>query len=365
MKKFVSFALALMMISAMAVTAFAAVDSISFDKDENGVVLGQDLLAPGTTYKFSVLIAKDGAVNSDFSKEDMEGHKFEITVTKGGSAITTPKVEDEDGKYYLTFTTASNHAPKATEVGVKVRYMSRNPLKELASVNLEFSVGYAQLDDSALESLEKGDTLEVPPSTPVVTAKQLEAFAKLNDYKAVTFSYGDWTFTGKVNDLGDLNLHSSQTPILEIVKKYDDNQFKFLSFLGKPKFSDKGTLTIDVSDVEQDFGGKFFLYKYQDNRLYKLNFKYDEAAGTISFNPSDLGRYFITDKEITDVEVGGSGSGSSSGNSSSTSGSSSSSGSQNSGSETNPETGAGGGLGAAAVVTIGIAALALTLVKKK
>ena len=359
MKKFVSLALAVMMIAAMAVTAFAAVDSIALDKDENGVVLGQSLLTPGATYKFPILIAKDGAENADFTEADMDGHKFEITVTKGAAAISTPKVVQEDGKYYLTFTTASAYGVTAVDTAVKVRYMSRNPLKELASLELSFSVGHSQVSDEAIDALSPGEALEISPSAPVLTAKQLEAFAKLNQYKAVTFAGSGWTFTGKVNNMNGLNLYTTQAPVMEIVRKYEDNQFKFLSFSGKPKFDEKGSLTIDVTDVEQQFDGQFFLYKYQDNRLYKLKFTYDEGAGTISFTPSDLGSYVITDKEITDVQLGGSGS-SSSGSSSSGSSSGSQSG------ETNPETGAPNGFGALSAAALGMTVLALAVsVRKK
>ncbi len=295
MKKIVSLALVVLMIATMAVTAFAAVDSISFGADANGITLGEGVLAPNTTYKFPVLIAKDGAENSDFTPEDLEGHRFDVTVSKGSGAISTPKIVEEGGKYYLTFTTYRNYSSKATDVSVKVRYLSRNPLQEIASVTTDFSVGYAQLPGSAVENLNKGDALQVPPSNPIVTASQLEAFAKLNDYKAVTLQYGIWSMNVKVNNLGDLNLYSTTAPIMEIVKKYENNQFKFLSFPANPNFGTKGTLTIDVSDIENDFDGEFYLYKYQDSRLYYLTSNYDEAAGTLSFTPSQLGSYVITD----------------------------------------------------------------------
>ncbi len=372
MKKFVSFALAVMMIAAMAVTAFAAVDSISFEQDENGITLGQDQLLPGTTYRFPLLIARDGGLSTNLTPEDLEGHRLDISVTKGSGVITTPKAEEKDGKIYLTFTTSAHYSVKAAEAEIKVRYLSREPLKELASVTTAFSVGNGQISDDALAGLEKGDALEISPDAPVLSAAQLEAFAKLNDYKAVTFTGSGWSFTGKVNNMDGLNLYTTQAPIMEVVKKFDENQFKFLTFASKPRFADKGTLTIDVSDVEQKFDGKFFLYKYQDNRLYKLNFRYDEGAGTISFNPSDLGSYVITDREITDLMLNGSGSSSSgssssgSGNSSSASGSSSSgSSSSGSSSETNPETGITHPVSGAVVALLSVAVLSLAVTRKR
>lgn len=355
MKKILSLTLALIMMVAMSVTAFAAVDSIAFDADTNGINLHQSLLLPGITYKFPVLIAKDGAVNSDLTIEDMEDHRFDIRVTQGSQAISTPKVVEENSKYYLTFTTTSSYNTQATPVNLQVRYLRRNPVQEVATTQMSFSVGYETLSDTLLAGLIKGDILEIPAATPVLTAQQIETLAKINDYQAVTFAYGDWTYTGKINNLQGLNFSSTQAVIPEIVQKYSDNQFKFLSFLGKPKFDERGLLTIDVSDIEHDFGGQFFLYKYQDSRLYKLNFSYDENAGTISFRPSDLGRYAISNKEITDLTLNGSVNqvGSNSSNASSSP----------SGGEVNPPTGAAEGLGFLAIFSL--ASLALTLVPKK
>lgn len=355
MKKILSLTLALMTMIAMSVTAFAAVDSIAFEADESGINLHQSLLSPGITYKFPVLIAKDGSVNSDLTTQDMEGHRFDIKITQGNSAISAPKIVEEEGKYYLTFTTTGSHSAQATPVALQVRYLRSSPLEEVASTQMNFSVGYTTISDTLLAGLIKGDILEIPAATPVLNAEQIELLAKINDYEAVTFAYGDWTYTGKINNLNGLNLYSTQASIPEIAQKHSENQFKFLSFLGKPKFEERGLLTIDVSDIAHDFGGQFFLYKYQDRRLYKLNFTYDENSGTISFRPSDLGRYAITDKEITDLTLNGSGSIIGSGSSHPTS--------SPSGDEVNPPTGASEGLGLIAVFSL--AAIVLTLAPKK
>lgn len=355
MKKILSLTLALMTAAAMSVTAFAAVDSIGFEADENGMKLHQSLLSPGITYKFPVLIAKDGAVNADFTAQDMEGHRFDIKVNHGGSAISTPNVVKEEDKYYLTFTTTGGHGAQATPVALQVRYLHNQSQQEVASTQMNFSVGHQGLSDTLLAGLIKGDVLEVPAATPVLNKQQIETLAKINDYGAVTFAYGDWTYTGKINNLSGLNLYSTQTPIPEIVQKYSNQQFKFLSFLGKPKFEERGLLTIDVADIQHAFGDQFFLYKYQDNHLYKLKFAYDQAAHTISFRPSDLGRYVITDKEITDLTLNGAGNPSGAGSSGSNS--------SPSGGEVNPPTGASEGLGLIAVFSL--AAIALTLAPKK
>ena len=320
MKKLVSAAMALCMIATMAVTAFAedVKTTLSLGADSNGVNI-TDTLNPNTEYKFPLMIAigEEEAVN--FTEEHMEDNKFSVSITKGGSAIETPKVEkdDSDDNYYVVVKTKANYSAKNTDISFKLRYLVKASSKEIANLVVESVVGFNKMSDASIDALTKDEYLVVDPANPLITAKQFEKLAKLNDYKSVTMYYGDWRFTVNVSNMSDANMYSSTEVVREILQKYENQEFKFVSFPAKPDFGVKGTVAIDVSEEIDSFEGKFFLYKYEDGKLYKLTSKFDEDSSSVTFNASKLGSYVLTNKEIKDgtvIDSSASGSGSSNGN---------------------------------------------------
>ena len=370
MKKILSFGLAMAMTAAMAVTAFAAdVMNISFDfVNSDGADLSTENLRPNEEYRFPVLVQYGDEEPSHLTKEEMEGKRFAVTLQKGGTAVQTPVLEEDGGKYYLVVNTKANYAVKTTDVEFQVRLSNKSTGREIDKVSVQLTVGFPKMPDSALEGLGEGDSFPVDNATPIITAKQFEKLAKLNSYKAVTLSGDGWEYTVNVTDLPELNLYASSAAITEIVKKYENQEFKFLNFAAGPDFGVKGTLSINVSDVEDEFGGEFYLYRYLGGRLYFLNSEYSEGDGTVTFRPSQLGTYVLTDKKLSDVEVGGSGGagGSSSSGSSNSSGNSGSTGSGSSGSgEPNPETGDNSVAGIAAALALAALASAAAVSKKR
>ena len=209
MKKLVSAAMALCMIATMAVTAFAedVKTTLSLGADSNGVNI-TDTLNPNTEYKFPLMIAigEEEAVN--FTEEHMEDNKFSVSITKGGSAIETPKVEkdDSDDNYYVVVKTKANYSAKNTDISFKLRYLVKASSKEIANLVVESVVGFNKMSDASIDALTKGEYLVVDPANPLITAKQFEKLAKLNDYKSVTMSYGDWRFTVNVSNMSDANI---------------------------------------------------------------------------------------------------------------------------------------------------------------
>lgn len=371
MKKILSFGLAMAMTAAMAVTAFAAeIAGISFDfTDSNDNDWSVQSLVPNQEYRFPVLVQYGEEVPSHLTGEEMEGKRFTVTLEQGGTVVNTPTLEEEDGKYYLVVKTKANYAAKTSEVSFQVRLSDKSSGRELAKTQVELTVGFSKMPDEAFENISAGESFRVDNATPVITAKQFEKLAALNSYKAVTLSGDGWEYTVKVTDLSDRNLYSTHAPVNAILQKYENQEFKFLSFPGNPDFAVKGQLTIDVSDVEDTFDGEYYLYRYLDGRLYFLNSQYDEGNASITFSPSQLGSYVITNKKFSDVQVGGSTGGSSSSGSSSSG--SSSAGSSNSGSSSsgsgvqNPETGDNSMVGIAAALALAALASAAVVGKKK
>ena len=119
---------------------------------------------------------------------------------------------------------------------------------------------------------------------------------------------------------------------------------------------------MDVSDLEAGFKGNYYVYRYLNGKLTKLDASFVEEDETLVLETNTLGRFVITDKEIKDGSTVVEGMEPSSSETSSNS-SSSENGSNNSGNsgKPNPETGVGASAAiATAVIAISGAALALS-----
>lgn len=345
MKKLTALLMALVMTVGMAVTAFAAYDGIDIDANKNAIALEGALLTPGETYEFPVKVSKDTVVG-DLDSEALKNVKTEVRVTAGGSTIDSAKiVEVETGKYALVVKVKAGWPTAQTNSKIKVRLLDKTTAKELSAKEYSFKTGYAKMDDATINGLTAGETIMVDPAKPVITKDQLATIAKLNNYKAVTFSYGDWSYTVNVTDLGDVNLLSNNSAIKEIMSKYPSQEFKFVAFPAGTNFGVNGKVEIDVSSEHDDFNGKFFTYIYANGKLTKVDAKLDSDSSTLSFSTKQLARYVITNVEIKDaVVVPGS----------------------NNGGSKNPNTGANDFVGAAAALAvISLAAAGAVVLRKR
>lgn len=95
----------------------------------------------------------------------------------------------------------------------------------------------------------------------------------------------------------------NERAIREVSSKFEDQNFMYVSFPGGPAFDFTGTMTIDVSEVMEDFGGNFHVYRYLRGVLEKIDATVDADNETVSFETKNLGRFVLTDKEIADGTV--------------------------------------------------------------
>ena len=177
---------------------------------------------------------------------------------------------------------------------------ARNNAVSLAAA---FEAGYESVSEEFVDGLASGDDIKVNNDTPVFTAEQLEQIAKTNNYKKVSFTDGDWSFNVSINDAKAINLLHNENAIKEIVSKYEDNSFAFLTFPSGAQFKNNGTMAIDVSSYADDFGGNFFVYRYLNGALTAIEASYDAEEETLSFSTNTLGRFVITDRAISDAVV--------------------------------------------------------------
>ncbi len=280
----------------MTATALAEGDevAVTYTLNENEVT-ASTLLTPGETYKIDVDVT---GVDVDLD----DTHQFRISYTKGAAAIESMKFEQaNDGSLTLVVKTKAGWPTTQTGVEAKLDLRTKSGNKLVKSTGLSYKVGYAKL--ALPEDLEKGDFVEVDPAAPVITKDVFEKLAKLNDYKAVTFQHEDWRFEVKVTDMKDTNMVSNVTPIKEILTKFEDQEFKFVTFPAGPKFNAKGTVTIDMSAEEDEFAGKYFVYRYLNGKLSLITSTYDAGNAELSFSTDTLGRFVITNKQITDTTI--------------------------------------------------------------
>ncbi|MEG2088337.1 MAG: hypothetical protein RR022_09055, partial [Angelakisella sp.] len=99
--------------------------------------------------------------------------------------------------------------------------------------------------------------------------------------------------------LGKRNLTYSHRPVEALVEQFPDRQLHFLSFPGEPDFALRGNLVLDVSQFAAAYNHDFYLYRCAYSKMYPLSFDYDRDAGELSFRPSQLSTYLITDRGIS------------------------------------------------------------------
>lgn len=309
MKKTLSMILAIAATMTMAVTAFAQPTSaentseIIISADANGVDINKDtLLTPGKDYKFPLSVKIDGKTQ-DVTDEFLKSYTFRIENTSGRSTIDSFKVEKDSNKYVLKIAVKAGWPAKQTDAEYALKLVSKSGGKTLAENEISFRTGYEFASDSVIAGLQAGDHVTVDVARPVYSKAQLEKIAELNNYKKVTFTNGEWTYTANITDLSAINFLNNTSPIKDILTAYQDNDFKFVSFPAGPEFNSKGELVIDVLDIEEDFEGKFFVYRYLNGKLSKMNSTYVKDDGIIKLETSTLGRFVITDKEIKDGSI--------------------------------------------------------------
>ncbi len=276
--------------------------SLVFHSDEDGTVLGEDLLEPGREYRFPAYVEFGGQrAKVAVSDELLKDYKFNYTrVTASG--VKTFKIEERKGVYYLIIETKDTTPTKPVDVKYNVKLVRKSNNISVFSQEVKFSYGYDESNDDYINDLDKGDIVEIDNNRPVITKEQFNKIAKLNDYKNVTLAGAGWQFTVNVTDETTKNMVFTNAGVKEIMAKYPDQDFKFFRFGGKPSFNSTGKVALDVSDIVDDYKN-LNLYRYANGRVYQLNASYNAADETLEFRTNKLDTFFVTDKAIKDGTV--------------------------------------------------------------
>ncbi len=276
--------------------------SLVFHSDEDGTVLGEDLLEPGREYRFPAYVEFGGQrAKVAVSDELLKDYKFNYTrVTASG--VKTFKIEERKGVYYLIIETKDTTPTKPVDVKYNVKLVRKSNNISVFSQEVKFSYGYDESNDDYINDLDKGDIVEIDNNRPVITKEQFNKIAKLNDYKNVTLAGAGWQFTVNVTDETTKNMVFTNAGVKEIMAKYPDQDFKFFRFGGKPSFNSTGKVALDVSDIVDDYEN-LNLYRYANGRVYQLNASYNAADETLEFRTNKLDTFFVTDRSIKDGTI--------------------------------------------------------------
>lgn len=306
MKKTLSILLAVMLSLSVAAVAFAVDpknDIVLGTDADSGFALKDSLLEPGETYRFPVSISIAGAQATPLTTSLLDEYSFKISNTGEGNSMSEFILDKVGGVYYITATVKAGWPAVTTEEEYTMKLTEKSGSKNSVEVTVAFETGYKAVSDDYIASLAKEDEIKVDNDTPVFTKSQLNTISDLNNNKKVTFTDDNWNYTVIVSGMKEINMLHNSNAIAEILNKYADNNFEFLTFPAGTKFSTNGTMEIDVSDYTDDFGGKFFVYRYLDGKLTLINSSYNGDDEVLSFTTNTLGRFVITDKAISDAVV--------------------------------------------------------------
>ena len=274
--------------------------AFQFDADEDGAILGDTILEPGTEYKFPAYVTIGGQKVA-ITDELLDTYKFSYTRVSSKSAETF-KIDDYKGIYYLYVEPKDGTPTEEIELKYNIKLVKKSDNMSLFTQQMKFSYGYTEANSDYIRGLDKGDEVEIDNNNPVITEDQFEKIAEINDYKNVTLSGPSWKFTVNVTDEETKNLVSSNAGVKEIMAQFPDQDFKFYKFAGKPSFAATGTVALDVEDIVDEFDS-MYTYRYADGKLYRLNATYNEEDETLNFRTNTLDTFLVTNKLIKDGTV--------------------------------------------------------------
>ena len=289
-----------------AMTVFAegestpSISNITFVQDDE-VDINGGILTPGKEYRFLLqyTTASDGEKvdtgASDFTDEQLTGNKFLIESKMGRSSMDSFKIAKSSGKYYLIAKPKAGYPTKQTDVEYKVRLVNTKNGDVLHEKTLAFKVGYPTISDDDLFSASVEEPIFISNDAPVITEDQFDEINGYTNGKAASFTNGDWTINVRVGGLKDRNLYSVSSGIPEIETKFEDNQFKFITFPANPKFDYTAKISVDVSQEAEPFNDNFVVYRYNDGVLTRMDSKYDSDTSEVTFSTKELGKFVLTD----------------------------------------------------------------------
>lgn len=270
------------------------------DKNRNNAVLGETTLEPGVEYRFPVSMVF-GTQSVPMTEEMLKDMR--LTYNKlSNTAVKTFKIDKHKGVYYLFVEMKDSISNEVVDVKYNVKLIRRDSKLSVFNQEVKFQFGYNEYNDDVINSLDKGDEIEISNSNPVISEEQFERIAKINDYRNVTLVGPSWAIQVNITDEDTKNMLSNNAGTKEILSKFPEQEFKFFNFPGTPSFSAPGKVSLDVDDLVDEFK-EMHAYRFANGKLYPLKTTFNEDSNTLEFRTNRLDSFLVTNRPIKNVDI--------------------------------------------------------------
>lgn len=284
------------------------------DTDRNVIGGIYNRLDPDTEYTFRIHYNDTGAPITNatstsaaaLTESMLQKGTLRLRTVKGSSAIQSARIKTVgrgDGAMYdLVIKTRAAFGTKINEVEYSLG-VTGNTGGTFADSSHIFEVGHETISDNETD-IGEGGYITISNDFPVITKEQFTDIAKSVNYKTVNFEGedGGWTFVGRVSGMGDSNFYYSYDVVPDLINKFPDQEYKFLTFNAGVTFPSTGEMRIDVSDISDSFK-TIYTYLYRNGKLTRVDATHDAVQNEIVFRTNYLGNFVITDKAITDTSI--------------------------------------------------------------
>jgi len=260
------------------------------------------VLAPGGQLVWPLEVQEDGNP-APLTDQRLQGGSLTLKVTEGKALLGKAAIEKRGGAYALVLTAAAGSGLPLGRVSLAVTLAAGG--RTLAAGQACLQVGWPAADTAELEQLRAGEEIPVSQQAPAFTAGQLALLMSKNAGNPLTFAGGNWKFTVAPAAARTVSFAWNNTPVQAVTAQLQQQgrRFSFLNFAGGASLGAQGTVTLDVSDQRDDFGGRFYVYRYVYGRLYRYPAAYSAAGGTLTFRASTLDRFVVTNLPVKEGTV--------------------------------------------------------------
>lgn len=250
---------------------------------------------------------------AELTGTDLNGGTVRLRTKKGSNYISGARVKTTgrggSTVYDVVITTRAQYGTSMNDVEYILSVSGYSAPTTGTALTFEesqhsFEVGWPTIRDEDTQVGEDG-VIVISNDAPVITKDQFADISRSANYKNVSFEGEDagWAFTGRTSGMASSNLYYTYDVVPEIINKFPDQDYKFLSFKGGVTFPSNGEMRIDVSDLDRDYNTTIYTYLYRNGKLTRVNTTYNSDDDEIVFRTNYLGTFMMTNVEITDTSI--------------------------------------------------------------
>lgn len=222
-------------------------------------------------------------------KSDIEDIRLYVKVEAGDKYVGDYEIVKQDDVYGAKVEIKDYFGAEEVEIEAKLDIKNRRTGKTIFTTEDFERMPAFELANERTEFPSKGGITEfdVTDETEIVEFDE--------DTTYISFTGNGFYFDGKASNQDPLFLGVSYSPIKEISIEYQDADFDFINFPGKPEFDFSGDFSVLVPDPDETY----YLYEIKDNgELAEVKSEYNKEDETMVVRTKNLGQYILSDKEL-------------------------------------------------------------------